>query len=146
MLVTSNSRQTLGFFGYLEDLKSSSKLLPAGKAQEYCFPSRECQEITNTAEKSSVSPKSHSTYTFNTKKLTWEVLLRGTETSIMTPCPQTKHQIINLKEDFVKSQRVLFWLCLLVFVHWSFQHHLQTSNHLFPPSALWLARAQTAFW
>ena len=79
MLVASNSRQTLSFFGYLEDLNSPSKLLLAWKAQGYCFPSRECQEVTNAAEKSPVSPKSHSTYTFNTKTLTWEVLLQGTE-------------------------------------------------------------------
>lgn len=89
MLVVSDSRQMHGFFRYLEDLKSSSKLLPVGKAQEYCFSSRECQEVTNTAEKSSVSPKSHRTHTFNTKMLTWVKVLQGTETSKHYKSPST---------------------------------------------------------
>ena len=122
MLVVSNSRWTLSFFGYLEDLKSSLKLLPVGKAQEYCFPSRVCQEVTNTAEKSSVSPKSHHTYTFKTKTLTWEVLLQGTETSKhynslptgRTPKYQLKRRFCKVPKSFALA--MFARVCMLEFL------------------------------
>lgn len=77
MLVASNFRQTLGFFRWLEDLKLFEA---TGKA----------------LGKASV----HSTQKCWLGKYSFKVQKKP---SIITPCPQTRHQNINLKEDFVKS-------------------------------------------